>query len=437
MDPEEQGQESAQNVEQAGNTAKRGVQKVGNKAKQAKNKAKNAIKKARDRKKKADKAKAAGKAAGKTGKSLSAALKAIAPAIPYILIGIAIIIAAVLIAFGLVALINYIYKLVGGTYENGEFSTHFGVKGDSFYGERFLYYDTSFSAKEIADNYKEMTYEVLMDLQNANKINANLSLGDDYKTDTATISIATNLAKEVSSFSEDGQNITYYTMQIDHYGLNADERGKFIDVLNNYLEGKGYNSATNKEIADAVEDMFDAELSYMKNVCSKVIVKDYLYESKDDGLSGVRSKNYIGMVFMPREDITIKDTSIAFVVGQNVTVDASVNYVESGEVTNIASAQVDDTWFQFQDNLCEKFLDAELKQYPVKEFTAFDDNKNYLSEEKSIFTLLKKDIFNKYFNATTDYSAENLIKSIKADNYIYVGCQSDSVFILGDTITDY
>lgn len=356
------------------------------------------------------------------------------------------------------ALIGYITLIVGiivmvviviamivsavtnGIYENGKYTPGAGANGSSFYGERYILNDYTATKEEIADIYKELSYGLITTSINNNFITIS-NLPENYQESSDALAISLNFAKSISTMQDLGNPLSYYTGGIDHYGLTPLEQESFVQTAVDYFENKSYikQNVTKEQIALKLKQSFDNEYSYMKNVCKKYIIKDYIFDG-NNGLIDIVSKDYLGMAFMPKEDLTITHTEFAFIATPGNEIAASFNYVSNGTVTELASDTADSTWFE--DGIVKKSLEVDPGDYSISKFTALDmNNMDYLKDGKSLFTIMRENKLNVYFNDTLivneNTTSVNLLNNFKCDKYEYISSIGDgNYYIVADILTE-
>ena len=427
--------------EQSANEAQASVSEAKDKAVEGAKKAKEGAQKAKEGAKKvAEASKKVASGIAKAGKAIYSIISAIISFIGafwwliLIILLIVLIVAIIIIVIGMAITVG-----INGVYENGMYTPSGGAIGDKFYGERYLYNDFAYSNSEISESYEEFSWGVIKGAIQKNVITIT-SFPESYSQSEDAIKVSLDFAKSISSLHDDGMAINYYAGGIDHYGLTTSESENFLNLMADYLNDKHYNKngSTKNDIYNALKDSFDEEYSYMKNVCSRVIIKDFLFE-EDSGIINIDSKNYLGMVFMPKEDITITSTEFAFIVPQGITVEASYNHVDESNTTELASDTADSTWFV--DGIVEKSLEVNTSEYPIAKFSAIDEeNMEYLAQGVSIFKLLKDDKFGVYFNdieISVETTIETLLNNVKTESYQYLMCDSSGYYIVADILTEY
>lgn len=348
---------------------------------------------------------------------------------------IIIIIAIVLIIMVVVGSIAYAFS--GGYDANsGLISSVGGVKGDQFYGTRFIYYDEEYTALDLQDEYLEFTYNILEDVQNS----ITITLNGNYKEDTQVKTFATNFANKLAQSS--GKTLLECTTIIQHYGFDESEtnaEGKtekqvVLESLSSSLSSHLKSGVGS--IYTELENAYDLNFGYMKNVCAKILIKDYILDA-DKTTSNIPKKNYLGFVYMPKQDVIINTARFIYAVDQDKTVSISANYKNETLIEEIATDTADSTWFS--GSVSNKYFECKFDKYILNEFTAIEtNNQGYLSEGKTIFDIYKDGKGDVYFNNPQNVSSNvNLLESFKTNNYIYLQMQADSQYNMAESITDY
>ena len=353
---------------------------------------------------------------------------------------ILIILAVVLIVVVIVVIIVMASSAgINGVYEDGKYTPGAGAIGDKFYGERFIYYDELFSGNEIKNTYLEYSWGSLKNAIDDEVISIP-SFAETYTESEDALIIALNFAKSISSLNNSNMEISYYIGGIDHYGLTLTESEQFIDLMKNYIITHNYikPGKTQVDVYNSLISSLNDDYSYMKNVCKKIIIKDYIFE-EDSGIKELEAKKYGGLVFMPKEDVTITDLEFGFIVPQGVEVNATYNCYENGQITEIANATADSSWFV--DGIIENSLHIDIADKTIKKFTALDEeNIEYLTSGMSLFNLIKNEKINTYFNGLIvgyETTINDLLCNIKTDNYHYLKCQAEGYYIVADVLTEY
>lgn len=349
-----------------------------------------------------------------------------------------IIIVIVIVATVAVA-ISYFF---GGGYDSskGTVSSFGGVASDKFYGERFFYYDNEFTTNDLANVYLSFTHNILQDVENNASLGINLEIdfttnyAESEKIASITKAYACKLAKKDSSAT-----LLECTSEIKYYGFTPEQENIVFTSMAEYIYNQGISSQEEDNIEHAIKTIYESDsynYSYMKNVCKKILIKDYLC-NEEGHISNVERKNYFGLVFMQKQNVVINTTNIAVIVEGEGTVDISVNYNGNENNVNIETDTADSSWYV--DGIAETVVECDLSDYVLNKFTAIDEQDiEYLKNGKTLFEILKDEKFNLFFKDTAkDYSEEKLLQNINTNNYVYVGTKSNSQFNIIDLVTEY
>ncbi len=445
MEEEQQaGQESAQAIAQSAKSAGSAVANAGKSAVNAGKKAADAGKKIVD----------TGKKLAETLKPmlkaflqfLKAAGKAILALLKW-LIGIIVaywwvflIIAAVIIVLvAVIAVVSWVYS-ADYDKENGTVSSVGGVTGDSFYGTRFMYYDKNYTSQDLANTYLEFTYNILKEVNKTATISIDFSTS--YETNTQINAICLSFASALSGGTE--TQLYAHTAVIDHYGFTNSEKDIVLENIANYVTSKGYTSMNEESTLAKLKTAYDAEMAYMKNVCKKILIKDYILD-EGEYTTNIPKKDYFGFVYMPKQMVTLEKTAFIFVVDEGKQVQTKVMYSDGMGQTVLEEATADSTWFV--NGMMEKALNVEdSPNYTLNEFTAIDtSNLTYLEEGKTLFQILRDGRFETYFKniniedlnknktETEDGTNEILLKNINTGNCMYVQMGADAPFNIAES----
>lgn len=365
-----------------------------------------------------------------------------------VLIILAVLLGAIIIAVFVSAILS-LFVVDSYNKENGTISSLYGISGDKFYGARMLYKDDEKASVEIKDNYLKCTYSLLKDISQ-NGITFTFSLDEDYSKNENIIKIATNFASSLVNKQELAKSSEYVstdysleqsTVIIDHYGFKNDEVVLVLESIaktikdNNYVENTIQESTVLSKLQ--VEFAKEAYSSY-KNVCDKIFVLDYIFNSEDSTLENLQKKDYVGFVYMPKQDVTIKTASFVFVVdggyGTNVTFNKTTNSITE---TIKPTTNVDITWYDDGDFKI-LYEDDEFNEN-ISQFTAINGgNINELSTDISIYSMLANNLYLTYFKQFEgEISAENLLQNINSNNYVYLQFDSQFAFNFAEYIVEY
>lgn len=308
---------------------------------------------------------------------------------------------------------------------NKIFSSPFGLNSSQIYGARTIYLDDEMSTQKSIEINREFTYKVLLDLNSDSDKTSNINLDKEQESEIVTNICKTYLNKIVVDFysQTSGLEIEKCAEIIDHFGLNDGEISIFIDSVAETIK----NNFSNTEISDLNTKVTASvqKFNYIKNICSKVFIQDFV-SLEDEGVQNLGCHNYVGYIFMPKKNITIKSTSFAVLPQNESTINLQLKKIDNGNMQNVGQCQTADSSWIVDEDFKKMFECNDINQN-VSLFNAIDiQNVEYLQTKKTVFDLLRDDKYNIYFKeiADKDYSAINLLQNIKQDNYLYLETSS-------------
>ena len=318
-------------------------------------------------------------------------------------------------------------------HENGKMSSLYGIKGDKFYGGRVLYKDDETSSEEMKNNYLNFTYLLLNDLKN-NGIELS-PIAEDFKTDSMVNTITLKYANKLANLSD--KSILECSLNINHFGFNEQEVTVIIESVADTLVNNHYSSQSIDNIKTILSNVLENEkYDIYKTVCEKVYIKDYILNDSKDGIEEILKLNYIGFIFMPKEEVIFKNISFRFVVDGGYGANVELKQKTQDTISSIVPMEnVDVTWYNNGDYRLYESGDIECL---ANTFTAINlNNTKELENAVSIYSLLENGTFSNYFNEISVYSASNLVSNIKTNSYVYLECSSEQAFNFAEYLVDY
>ena len=325
----------------------------------------------------------------------------------------------------LAVLINtIIYAITATDYdgENGLLSSKYGIQGDKFYGARFLYRDDETANIEIQEDYLTFTYNILNDTKSETGLTITLSA--EYTNDLRIIEIATNFANKLIDNNQSNLSLEKCISKTDHFGFSNDELNIVINSIASTLisnsSGTSWASNNSSAIKTALTTKCNSiEYQSYKNVTPKIYVWDYILENEDSSLEKLPKKDYIGFVFMPKENVTLTSASFFFVVEGGYGVDVCLYKQEQQNAVPFSTPQnANVTWFK--DNHMQEIYECDFNE-ELQQFTAIDTNNvKALSTPTSIFTLLQDGTYSTYFNQMENYDDLTLLQNMADSKYIFL-----------------
>ncbi len=319
--------------------------------------------------------------------------------------------------------------------ENGTISSLYGIQGDKFYGARFIYKDDHLANQEMKDTYLEFTYKILTDL-NSNITDINIELSADYKTDTLTQNVTTAYANALTE--KTNKTIEENVAEITHFGFTDAQITIIIPSIAKTLVSSGIETPEEdikKELNNLVADQSYAKY---KNVCDKLFVYDRLLEDDDAVLEEMPKKNYVAMIYMPKQNVTISSASYRFIVEQGYGANVELKLKNGSSFSSLAPlTNVDFSWYDDGDY---ELYEADKLNVHLTTFTAINTaNLNELENPLSIYSLLGSGLYETYFNAveTGEYTSQNLINNVKTNDYMYLEMSSLDAFNFAEYLVEY
>ena len=348
---------------------------------------------------------------------------------PYILWGILILLAVVV---GIIVLVSIIGTIFPWLFSDGDSSegaaSPFGVKGDKFYGVRYVYEDNELARAGIIENYYQVldktinqiieisvlevdgTSEVVsITIQEQGKLPtdldyANLEKLKDYEN---LYNYFENLAKteyKLEYNQESSLTLAENLDQIKYFGLL--NRNEIKQLVQNYIENhiKPYLTIKQGETEiDISNTNFDAVATEKINLVlsaqkrtEKLFVVDKILTEEDSYVEDIQKLNYKYIIYMPKTDVKISSMLIALTNQAEYTLQ-----MKNGEINIDLIEGTDET------------VDENMKEYSASEInvTKFEDinenNLDFLTQPSSLVDVILKAEengvdYNKYLTLTSD-----------------------------------
>lgn len=393
---------------------------------------------------------------------------------PYFWIISAIVLALIVTVTMGIAFVTYLAeKLTNPFGSDGTTSSIAGIDNKDFYGARVMYYDGTSASKEMADVYIDFTVKILKETKDSipsgeetAKIELVFGLNSDEQIvvketesqaqftlpqeSPSILSIAIDVASlMVTSPVQSGLPDTYqtllaYTNASTYMGVYSDFKDDIADKMlqSSKITDNDDNLIKNKIVALLTDEMNNpSDYAYMFNVTEKAYVKDYILSEKETTVSGVPKKNYISYIYMPKTKVVYSTLSFNVIIEDESIVDVAIKRKSGESISNVTQTeQADKTWYV--NNVIEKYVDTKAPFQLVESdgFTAIDEtDPEYLTEEKSLFTLIRTGKISAFFITTDlDYAkvstdetdtvstAYDYLNNTNSDNYVYVEFDSNT-----------
>lgn len=381
---------------------------------------------------------------------------------PFNFIVLGVILAIVLIAILILVIAMSFGAASSAPYENvdipsGQLATAYGIKGDMFYGARYVYYDDEKAIEQLESDYENLVINLITQLNDINGIDATVELtwsGTRPEKITQMIKV---VADQTDKSDQQFDNLSQHLEIIDHFGYTASELDNIQIALLDYIKDHiVFIVDTNVFTADFDEtynSIFDQSSNGLDICAPLYFVQDVLFDSETDSLKSMPAKNYIAMIFMPKEDVVIDEISFMLYINEktnnenaptNVQVEL-VKHTQNSE-TILADDLADSSWWN--DDYAEQQTSV-ATDISLSRFLSVDLSNTKLQEGTSIFSLLQnngkinKNLLTQLFSIVeqTNETGETyqMISYLPANtsDYLYVRFTSDGEFMFCEYYTEY
>lgn len=435
-------QRTGQDIKNTANKAKNAGQKISDKFKNLFSKGKKAGNGATQKTKQlANMAKKVAKAVKALAKLILKGLKLLAKMIKWLATligpwGIIIAIIVVVIAAICAVVVAMVVQTYGGGYDadSQTMTSYHGIAGDSFYGGRAFYYDNQESSKMLSESYTDFTTQILYDMKYygisiAFESESNIEKGNTINK--ATLDYANILA------STSGTDLLTATKSIDHFGFRetGDRNEKDIVLKSLASTIKNKYSQDYSKVLEALEDAYEDNFGYMKKVCSKILVKDYLLNSEDERFT-LEKKHYISFIYMPKQEVTINSLTYAYKVDGTQKLNSKLIYTKNSDSKTLVESNIDSSWYDGVANETQEYI------IPITlgAFTEIGAKANTFKTPISIFELRTNDEYSELFNGVDDnieIDRTNIPETITSSERLMLEFDTDASFNFIDILAQY
>ncbi len=369
------------------------------------------------------------------------------PVLYYVLI-------AALIIVLLIILAAIIGSIVGSAGMNQE--TVSGITGDDFYGARMVYVDENRSTSNIIEDYVELIVDGIDETENINsvtileqpytveiEININVPTEYDYSMFVeedfsgeylSLYNIVYDIAKVVYKIDNaadfTGNSLVECVNGIKYFGIaNIDEIASIL--ANNFEQNLDFTAKDNggaevveTAILEAIKGEIKTEtnnkLSTILNNedylirAEKLFVKDYILIGSEEMLSGIEKQNYVAMIFMAKNKVTLNQFS--FVISNTTFENFTINMTING---NNYDVETDESNIALEEDQEAYVYSTPSINVSVDEFEDIDtQNLNSLAEGLSLIDIVKNvDDYSIYLTGATDVN-ENEYLTVKKNGAV-------------------
>ncbi len=295
----------------------------------------------------------------------------------------------ILVIVLLVIIISTVLAWIEGKTSADALQSNPYITNEHFYGLRTAYIDDEPLSNALQLSYKQYVVDVLERIDDDGTITLNISLpADGFDNSTEVDTHITNMSLAIGNIIATGSsdyNIesfmeTLYP-NINYFGFTDQNKTDVTAFFKSYLGGvvtvNGGN--LNTSIDTAVNT-----LTYMSNLCQKVMIKDEIAE--ENGLYDLESKKYVGSVYMANKDVTL--SGLSYVINnQNADKTSTTKLIsyENSSETILMEKEVQENG---QD--INVFDPAGNPKISLKAFTSIDsENISQFSDGISLFEAMK------------------------------------------------
>ncbi len=284
--------------------------------------------------------------------------------------------------------------------ENGQFATAAGISGDKFYGARYIYYDDEKAVQELESNYQNLVVDLVTRIDEINGIDATIQLtwtGDRPAELTQMIKV---VADQTDNSDEVFDNLYDHLEIVDHFGYTGTELDNIQSALLEYIKVNNIFAIDEEVFTSNFDDIyntiFDTNYSSLNVVAPLYFVQDVILESDKSMLETMPEKNYVAMIFMPKEEVTIEEINFMLYVkeksvDENAATQVKIEFVSnnSNNETILASDIADSSWWDVDQSAKETKV---VTNITLSQFASIDLANQQLLNGASIYSLIESDL---------------------------------------------
>lgn len=325
-------------------------------------------------------------------------------------------------------------------------TTNYCITTEHFYGLRTAYIDEDLLSDALELSYKQYVIDILEDIKSTDGISITISLPEiteetpftnavpvDGNITTMSLGIAKIAAGKDASDSVNSFADLYN--EISYFGLTDDQVEDADEFITKYLTdhsivNKGETDLTISGLVDtAIEN-----LTYIKNLCEKVMIKDYVADEL--GLEDIEQLTYVGSVYMPHSTLTLTTITTAVTTTTPETpVVTNLIHQKGGTISTLDSGETGK-----DDGKCIIYSSFD-ENYQLEQFTTFDStNPESLIDGVSLFEVLRLGSINgvdysSFFKKEkNDENIEVYTWKPECENFLYYTFESTGKFIFNDLV---
>lgn len=334
----------------------------------------------------------------KTKASLAAQgiAKLIINTMPWSLIVIAILALILIFVVVIIMISTSIGASASAPYENvdispNKFDTSYGIMGDAFWGARYIYYDDEKAIEELESNYENLVINLITKIDEINGIDFSIELNYNERPQEIT-DMVTIIADQTDNSDEALETLNDHLLLVDHFGYTDSELSNIKSALYTYL-----NASTLLEIdtdiykGDFESDystIFDNHYSNLNITAPLYYVQDVYLESDESMISGLPPRDYIAMIYMPKINVTLDETSFMFYLTGDQEVNMQFIHYTNGSENVLAQDNADASWWDEDHSLTQSTIVSNIDMTP---FVSFDKSDLDMQNGASIYSIVLSD----------------------------------------------
>lgn len=309
-------------------------------------------------------------------------------------------IAAVLLRIIMFAIMIIIILSIAGSVnqnidmDNGQIATSAGMSGDKFYGARYIYYDDEKAVQELESNYQNLVVDLVTRIDEINGIDATVELTWTEERPEKLTQMIKVVADQTDNSDQAFDTLAEHLAIIDHFGYTDVELNNIQSALLEYILSNNVfdidTEVFTSNFNDEFNTIFDTNYDDLNVTAPLYFVQDVILENEDDMLKNMPEKNYVAMIIMPKEDVTIAEMNFMFYI-QDPSTQVKVEFVSnnSGAEIILATDTADSTWWDEDNSSQETTIVTNINLSP---FASIDISNEQLKNGASIYSIICQDL---------------------------------------------
>lgn len=384
---------------------------------------------------------------------------------PYNFIVLGVILAIILIALLILFIAIAISSAAAAPYANtdvasGILDTANGIRGDAFYGVRLIYKDDEKAKEELVTSYENLVVDLITKIDEINGIDATLELHYTGARPEQLTNLIKVIADQTDGSDEDFGTLDQHIELIDHFGYTNVE---LRDIKTNLLTYITTNlddiftidtSTYTADFANDFNNLFDSNYSSLNVTAPLYFVQDIVIDGDEEMIKGIKQKNYVAMIYLPKTNVVIDETNFMFYMHKKGEIDnapTNVNVKFKNHTPDGDSVLFDNTadasWWDEDYSTTQTDVATNLSMSPADYYdTTISEIKNGTSiysliigssiyfDDAVVDTLFSK---NEIKDAGGESIAYYAIDYLPDSNCYYLQFESDGIFQFCEFYTEY